>query len=302
MDFVFKNGLGLRKKNEPGTIVNVDNCAIADPKINKLLSEVKENFKDVDKTYLYCVIRTPSNDSSISFVLNENSSKLKEAIEKITEFASKTSAKNVLITKSSSNSISSDYFVVKGKDMLEEEYLGKKFLYSIQGFFQNNYAVASKMQQYVHDLLKKYKTSDKHLLDLYGGVGTFGIVNASLFKSMTTIEGDENCTKSALENIKLNKVNGRAIFLDAAKLKRVKLETPLFVITDPPRSGMDEKTIIALKELKPSVIVYISCNVQQLAKDVKKFKQYELKSAAMFDLFPQTTHIEAVVELVRKAE
>ncbi|MBW3016993.1 23S rRNA (uracil(747)-C(5))-methyltransferase, partial [Candidatus Woesearchaeota archaeon] len=43
----------------------------------------------------------------------------------------------------------------------------------------------------------------------------------------------------------------------------------------------------------------ISCNTRQLAKDLKKFSKYKIKSAALFDLFPQTQHIEAVVELVR---
>jgi tRNA/tmRNA/rRNA uracil-C5-methylase (TrmA/RlmC/RlmD family) len=52
--------------------------------------------------------------------------------------------------------------------------------------------------------------------------------------------------------------------------------------------------------LKPQVIIYVSCNVQQLAKDLAKFKDYTIKSAAMFDLFPQTNHLESVVELVRK--
>jgi len=78
------------------------------------------------------------------------------------------------------------------------------------------------------------------------------------------------------------------------------LSSPLFVVTDPPRSGMDVKTIYHLNEVKPKVIIYISCNIEQLAKDLPKFKNYKLKSAALFDLFPQTPHCEGVVELVLK--
>jgi tRNA/tmRNA/rRNA uracil-C5-methylase (TrmA/RlmC/RlmD family) len=44
----------------------------------------------------------------------------------------------------------------------------------------------------------------------------------------------------------------------------------------------------------------VSCNVEQLGKDLPKFKNYRIKSAAMFDLFPQTLHSESVVELVRE--
>jgi hypothetical protein len=52
----------------------------------------------------------------------------------------------------------------------------------------------------------------------------------------------------------------------------------LFVITDPPRSGMHPKTIEQLNKLRPKIIIYISCNIEQLGKDLPKFtsKGYEL--------------------------
>ena len=62
---------------------------------------------------------------------------------------------------------------------------------------------------------------------------------------------------------------------------------------------MDIKTIEAIKQLEPEVIVYISCNIEQLAKELPKIG-YEIKSAGLFDLFPQTNHCEAIVELVKE--
>jgi tRNA/tmRNA/rRNA uracil-C5-methylase (TrmA/RlmC/RlmD family) len=78
----------------------------------------------------------------------------------------------------------------------------------------------------------------------------------------------------------------------------VSLPAQLFVILDPPRSGMHQKTIEQLNRLKPKAMLYVSCNVQQLKKDIAKFRSYAVKSAALFDFFPQTPHSEAVVELV----
>jgi len=63
---------------------------------------------------------------------------------------------------------------------------------------------------------------------------------------------------------------------------------------------MDPKTIQAIKELKPYLIIYISCNPQQLSKDLFKLTDYKINSAALFDLFPQTPHSEAIVELILK--
>ena len=59
------------------------------------------------------------------------------------------------------------------------------------------------------------------------------------------------------------------------------------------------KTIEELNRIQPKVIIYISCNPEQLGKELPKFKNYSVKSSALFDMFPQTQHSEAVIELVR---
>jgi 23S rRNA (uracil1939-C5)-methyltransferase len=311
MDFIFHpRGLGLRQKGDWKHIVDIDRCIISDERLNVLLKEVREYFKSVDAfdvrrhngTYRYAVIRTPTNDSSISFVLNDDSTRLGDAVGKIKEFAKHTTANNIAITyvpAQTDMSISSEFYMVKGIDMLNEDYLTKKFKYSVQGFFQNNTLMAEKMQEYVNGVLQKYETPDHTLLDLYCGVGTFGICNSKLFKNVVMVESDQNCIDAAILNIKENDAtNCEAILLDATNIKKLEMSEKLFIITDPPRSGMHPKTIEQIKKLKPKVMIYISCNIQQLGKDLEKFKGYNIKSVAMFDLFPQTPHVEAIVELV----
>lgn len=313
MDFIFhENGLGLRKKDEQSQFVDVQECPIANERANALLKEVRALFTHNDYfnlrrktgTLRYAVIRAPEHNSSICFVLNEQSQKLGEAVEKIQGFAQITSAGSIVVSyvpRDVEESISSEFYFEKGEEMLTERYLGREFIYPVQGFFQNNHEVAEKMQQYVNDLLKSHETNNAHLLDMYSGVGTFGIINAGLFKSVTMIENYAPSIDAANKNIEKNGVtNAKAQVLDAKKLKRLNLQQPLFVITDPPRSGMDMETIAELNKIRPKVIIYISCNVQQLAKDIPKFKDYRIKSAALFDMFPQTNHSEAVVELVTK--
>jgi len=313
MDFIFKKGrIGLRSNENPNELVDIEECKIAEPKINELLKEIRTFFKNhpllKEELFYYLVIRNTSfGDSSLSFVLNDNSTKLGEAQELIRKFAEISSAKNILITYTNPDedeSISEEFFAVKGNDQLQEEYLGKKFLYSVQGFSQNNTLMARKMHEYVHQLLEKYPSKSRknaYLLDLYAGVGTFGINNADLFKEVSIVESFAPCIETAKVNLQENQIkNAQAFVLDARNIIKLKLKTPLFVITDPPRVGMDEKTILELKRLKPEVIVYVSCNHQQLAKDVLKFSSYEIKSVAVFDLFPQTAHLEVVVELVKK--
>lgn len=310
MDFIFhQGGLGLRKKKQWWKTVDIDECLISNDRLNELFKEVINFFKGIDAfdvkrhtgSFRYAVIRTPGKDSSISFVLNSDSKNLAGAIEKIKEFATKTTANNIIVTYVKPNtdmSVSNDFFVVKGTDTLRETYLGKEFLFPVQGFFQNNSEMAEKMQGHCHELFKKYDTKNACLLDLYSGVGTFGITNAEMFKTVTMVESEKLSVETAGKNIEKNSIkNAKTTLLDAKHLKKVILENPLFVITDPPRSGMDPKTIEQLNNLKPEAIIYISCNITQLGKDILKLKGYSIRSAALFDLFPQTPHVEAIVEL-----
>jgi 23S rRNA (uracil1939-C5)-methyltransferase len=292
----------------------VKQCVISNPKLNELMTEINAffgpdfdvfNVKSHEGAYKYATIRTPQKDSSVSIVLSKDSARYEEAVKKVGEYAKVSSASNVLLTRmkaKSSQSFGDDYEVLKGSDMLEETLMGKIFRYSAQGFFQNNSVMADRMHEYVHGLLGNYKRGEyAHLLDLYGGVGAFGIVNAGLFHKVTTIEDYEGCTIAAKQNVELNGLmNVEAICMDAKRLKQVRLpEKELYVVTDPPRAGMHEETIIQLKKLKPEKIIYISCNVEQLGRDLPKFRDYKIRSAALFDLFPQTNHMESVVELAR---
>ncbi|PIN80473.1 hypothetical protein COV11_03890 [Candidatus Woesearchaeota archaeon CG10_big_fil_rev_8_21_14_0_10_30_7] len=312
MSFIFsKQGLSLRKKQDSKRFIEIKNCVISNKRINELLNEVKiffqnEDYFSINKnsgTFKFLVIRSHLNDDSISFVLNENSSRLSKAIIKIKDFAKKTTAKNVIVTyveaKNNENN-SKDYFVVKGNNCLKTNLLNYYFYFPIQSFFQNNTVMAEKMQAYCTTILKKYDTGNAHLLDLYGGVGTFGIINSELFKSTTIVELDESAVEFAKKNIEMNKSNATAITLSDTKLKKLNLHSHLFVIIDPPRSGMNNNAIEYLNNKEPEVIIYISCNIHQLQKDIKKFKNYKLKSVALFDLFPQTNHIETIAELVKK--
>ncbi|MFH1069040.1 MAG: hypothetical protein V1794_05395 [Candidatus Glassbacteria bacterium] len=311
VDMVFHpGGIGFRRKGVWYQTVDIGRCVIANERINELISEVRDYFREVDYfqvrknsgTYRYAVIRAPGADSSIAIVLNADSTRLLPARENITRFAGLTSASHVVITYVPSHtdiSISGDYLTVKGGDVLTVEMLGKKFGFNVQGFFQNNDRMALSMQEYVAGLLTGYDTKNNHLVDLYGGVGTFGIINAHLFREVTVIESFPGAVQSARENVRANSVKNVAVLeLDAKRLKTVSLAGPLTVITDPPRSGMNPKTITELIRLRPELLIYVSCNVKQLGIDLEKFKGYRVKSAALFDFFPHTPHSEAVVELV----
>ena len=87
--------------------------------------------------------------------------------------------------------------------------------------------------------------------------------------------------------------------LDAKSVNKIRFKDPLTVITDPPRTGMDNEAVTALLRLQPETIIYISCNPHRFKTESKRFIKagYEIKSVAIFDMFPQTNHIEVVFEM-----
>jgi len=311
MDLIFHpKGLGFREKGSWHKAVDVKQCAISNAKLNSLIGEIREFFQGVESfdhkhnegTFRYAVIRTPPSDSSVSIVLNTEAENLETARQRIVRFAAQTSAANVLITYVIPHrdvSVSENYEVVKGTDMIHEEYLGRTFWYPVQGFFQNNHEMSESMHSYCHERLRSYPTDKAHLIDLYGGVGTFGIINAGLFQTITTVESYEPAVNACQKNMVENKIsNLNPVLLDAKRLRTLELPRPLYVIADPPRNGIHPKALKRMRELQPGLILYVSCNIKLLGSELKELDTCTIKSAALFDLFPQTPHQEAVIELV----
>ena len=157
-------------------------------------------------------------------------------------------------------------------DYLKEEAivfnLGKyKYVVNSDAFFQVNTKQAIKLYDKVRSYIKEINSDDIKVLDLYCGIGSISIYVS-------------DCDVSSIIN---NQMSSDVI------------------IVDPPRSGLDDKTISTIKEIKPNKIIYVSCNPLTLARDINKLcDEYELDNIELFDMFPQTYHCEVVTILERK--
>lgn len=310
MDFIFHpTGLGLRERHRWWRIVDIEQCVIATDSLNRLAREVRDYFQNVDAfdvrlkrgTFRFAVIRTPPGDSSISLVVNKESANLSLALDKITEFSGKTSARNVIATFVPPNrdvSVSDEFEVIKGEPYLREELLNRQFLYPIQGFFQNNHEMTEKLHRYCRSILERYAGRRTSLLDLYAGVGTFGLLNADLFREVYLLENYAPALEAAKINIaNFGLKNISPILEDAKNIPKITFPSPLIVVADPPRTGLHPRVLKYFNTIRPKAILYVSCNVERLHHDLQALPEYKLKRAALFDFFPHTPHLEAVVEL-----
>ena len=179
--------------------------------------------------------------------------------------------------------------------------IGKyKYNVSLESFFQVNTNVTYKM----YEKIKEYAacTKEDTILDLYCGAGTIGIYVSDTCKEVLGIEINEQAIKDANENKDINHVsNIKFITSDVAKVIDKLGFNPTIVLVDPPRAGLDNKTIEYIIKMKPSKIVYTSCDPMTLVRDLNTLNQYyEIKEITPFDMFPNTYHIENVTLLERK--
>ena len=144
------------------------------------------------------------------------------------------------------------------------------------------------------------------VFDLYCGLGTISIFMAKYAKEVYGIEIVDEAVKMAEENASLNKVENTKfisgdveIVLD--ELINIKHIIPDVIMIDPPRKGLDNKSIENIMKIRPNRFVYISCNPATLVRDLAKFENmYDVQEIQPVDMFPWTSHVESVCVLKLK--
>ena len=144
--------------------------------------------------------------------------------------------------------------------------------------------------------------SGTNLLDLYCGVGTLGLSVANKFKNIYGIEIVENAIIDAKHNAKINNISNTHYYAgstdDILENLNVKFDT---IILDPPRSGLNKKTIEQVLKIRPKVIAYVSCDPMTLARDLKILSdKYKITKVNALEMFPNTFHVESLVILEKK--
>jgi 23S rRNA (uracil1939-C5)-methyltransferase len=143
--------------------------------------------------------------------------------------------------------------------------------------------------------------SGRLALDLYAGVGLFSLPLAEGFERVFAVEGNPAATRDLEENIRAAVGGGARIEArtqDAEEFLPRWKERPDLILLDPPRSGMSDAARERVLALGAQEIRYVSCDPATLARDLKELsKIYEVAEIELFDMFPQSFHLETLVRL-----
>jgi 23S rRNA (uracil1939-C5)-methyltransferase len=314
-------GLGLHLPQRFDKVLDIGECWLLSIESNVIVNTVR-SFAGEHRLSAYStrthtgylrnlVIREGkrTGETMVNLVTSEDRPEVMKGLcEKLlAEIPSITTIVNNITTRKSQVAIGEYEQVYHGTGYITERLGNKTFRISANSFFQTNTTQAERLYD-VAKRMAQLRPSDV-VFDLYCGTGTIALFIADAVTEVVGIEVVESAAIDARRNAELNGVTNCRFVLGDLKEKLTKDREwlqrhapPNVIIIDPPRSGMHEKSIKEVLNLKARRIVYVSCNPATQARDLKllcKEDGYLIEEVQPVDMFPHTEHIECVAVLQR---
>lgn len=196
--------------------------------------------------------------------------------------------------------------VLFGEGHITDILCGEKFIISPASFYQINHGQTEKLYRRAVGLAQL--TGSETVLDAYCGIGTIGIAASRHAKEVYAVELNPSAILDAKRNAKINGIeNIRFTCADSRLFAKELAESGRRIdaaFIDPPRAGCTSGFLNALSKLGPGRIVYVSCNPETQARDIRILGRlgYRAQVCCPFDMFPHTNHLETVVLLSNEVE
>ena len=195
--------------------------------------------------------------------------------------------------------------VLYGPGFILDQLCGLSFRISSQSFYQVNAMQTEVLYRQAVELA--HLAGAERVVDAYCGTGTIGLVAAKHGAARVVgVDSVASAIRDARENARHNGVeNARFVVGDAGAFMREAAadgEQVDVVLMDPPRAGSSEEFLESLARCAPARVVYISCNPETQARDVRQLERrgYRLRTLQPVDMFPHTDHIETIALLERE--
>ena len=179
--------------------------------------------------------------------------------------------------------------VLFGRGYIEDELCGCTFRISPQSFYQVNPVQTKKLYEKAISLAGL--TGNERVLDAYCGIGTIGLIASRDAREVISVELNPDAVRDAVTNAKRNQIKNVSFYQNDAG-----------AFMDPPRAGSDEAFLSSVVTLSPKKVVYVSCNPETLARDLRYLTKhgYKAEEAWGYDMFAWSEHVETVCLLTQK--
>ncbi|HTF81511.1 MAG TPA: 23S rRNA (uracil(1939)-C(5))-methyltransferase RlmD, partial [Cytophagales bacterium] len=312
-----RRALGFHIPGKFDKILDVKHCHLQKDPSNEIRNDLKQfcldqglAFFDINTKQGFVrnlIIRTASTGDLM--VIVQVFEDQPDHITKVTDFLANrfpeiTSLNYVINPKMNETFHDLEVVCVKGKSYIEEAMEGLTYRIGPKTFYQTNSEQAYVLYKTARDIADIQE--HELVYDLYTGAGTIANFVAKKAKKVVGVEYVPQAIADAKVNSEINGIHNTVFY--AGDMKNVLNDEfiningrPDVIITDPPRAGMDEKVVLKILEINPERIVYISCNPATQARDLAlMINDYTIRHVQPVDMFPQTSHCENIVLLVRK--
>jgi 23S rRNA (uracil1939-C5)-methyltransferase len=310
-------GLGLHVRGLFDKVVNIEKCWLQPDPANEIRNEVRRFTLEHGFSYFdlrnqsglmrNLIIRCTSTGEwmvIVSFYEDEPDKRELLLNHIVAKFPFLTSLVYVINPKQNDTINDLDVFIWYGRDHIFEEMESLRFKISPKSFFQTNTGQVHKLYQVVKDFAGL--TGSEIVYDLYTGTGTIAQFVAGQALKVVGVEYVPEAIEDAKVNAALNGIQNVSFFTGDIKdmLTAGFIEThgrPDVIILDPPRAGVHEDVILAIRSASPKTIVYVSCNPATQARDLAMLADlYAIEAVQPVDMFPHTHHVENVVKMKKK--
>ena len=304
-------------------IIPTEKCFIQNEKCEEIAKDIFEFIKQnnisvydekmLKGTIRHIVIRIglKTNEILVTLVVNDDKLKDKELVQYITKKHPeiKSIVKN-FNTKNTNVILGDKTEVIYGAGYIYDILGEYKFKISPLSFYQVNPVQTEILYNTAMQFAGVNDTANKNniALDLYCGIGTIGIFASKYVNKVYGIEIVPQAVEDAKENANINNVKNIEFIcgdVEVAFDELINKEkiVPSAIIVDPPRKGLDNKTVENITKIKPTKLVYISCNPATMVRDLAKLEDiYNIKTIQPVDMFPWTNGVESITILELKTE
>ena len=316
----YKDGplsLGLHKKGSTYDVLTASDCRLVHEDMNKILVCVLEYFRERNVSYYRKMQHTGylrhlllrRGDTTGEILVNlvtttQEEHDLQPLVEKILNLELDGKIVGILhiLNDSLSDVVKSDETrILWGQDYFYEKLLGLEFKITPFSFFQPNTCGAEVLYETVRDYIGDIH--DMTVFDLFSGTGTISQVLAPVAKQVVGVEIVGEAVEAAKENAARNGIsNCKFIAGDVFQVLDELEEKPDVIVLDPPRDGIHPKALPKILSYGVERIVYISCKMTSLARDLEMIQiaGYRVEKMTAVDQFCETVHVETVVLLSHK--
>lgn len=270
-------------------LLDISKCFIAKSILNKILTSLRSFISNLDAVYKV-TLRTNRAENEVTLIFHSdekfNHNWINELISIHPEIV------GVVLLSSHFKKE-----VIFGRSYLNENVLNETFKVDCLAFLQVNIPQAEKLYQKVIEFLNPKK--EEVIVDAYCGIGILACLLAKTQAKVLGLDIIKESILSAQENAQFLKLDN-AQFTQEPFEKSKSLQGNIdSLIINPPRGGCDPLAFSKVRELSPSKIIYVSCDPATLSRDLNILFScdYKIKQGQIFDLFPQTMHVETVIYL-----